>query len=151
MVHSSHANPLHQMENGSEKKKPSTILLLKSTILFFKWMVILMTKRFSIKSNNFLKIFPSSYIHNSISLLPPHTPSCEIVITPELLWILRKKETSVAGETILTCLHEKRWPWYLLITVYPVTSRSSYQAQGVKKSLGLASPLAPSISINYRW
>lgn len=39
-----------------------------------------------------------------------HTPSCEIVLTPELLWILRKKETSVAGETILTCLHEKRWP-----------------------------------------
>lgn len=44
----------------------------------------------------------------------------------------------------ITCWQAKSFPWYLLITVYPVaTLRSSYQATGHKKSLGLARPLAP--------
>ena len=36
-----------------------------------------------------------------------------------------------------------RDPWYLFTTLYSGTSRSSNQAVGVRKSLGLARPLAP--------
>lgn len=43
-----------------------------------------------------------------------------------------------------TCLAANNLPWYLLITVKPPgTWRSSYQATGIKKSRGLAKPLAP--------
>lgn len=45
--------------------------------------------------------------------------------------------------TIFTCVAENRCPWYLLMTVNCLTSLSSNQATGVRKSRGLARPLAP--------
>lgn len=45
--------------------------------------------------------------------------------------------------TKFTCVAENRCPWYLLMTVNCLTSLSSNQATGVRKSRGLARPLAP--------
>lgn len=45
--------------------------------------------------------------------------------------------------TVFTCVAENRCPWYLLMTVNCLTSLSSNQATGVRKSRGLARPLAP--------